>query len=279
MSAVAQVELIQFGNIMFSSALAFLYYDHLLTSGAEVRLMWCTKNRSLSKYMFLFNRYFAFFGNMFAAYSVFSSSLSISSCQSLVLYHQIFMGLTQATVACILTLRVYALYNHHRILLISFLGYILLGLAATISFLINNHSKSSNITYVNPGCRNLSPDMSSAATVAAGWEGILLIDIVLFALTMWKAHYTHLQLVNTSRIGVSLFAVVVRDGSIYFLIMASLNLVNIITFYIPGNVNGNLSAFVGCLAVTLMSHMILGFHCCYQSIANVEICISLESRN
>ncbi|KAJ4470177.1 hypothetical protein J3R30DRAFT_3712028 [Lentinula aciculospora] len=95
--------------------------------------------------------------------------------------------------------------------------------------------------------------------MAVGWEGILLIDTILFALTLWKAYHSRLP-VGTSRVGVSLFAVVVRDGSVYFLIIASLNLVNIVSFYIPGRFQGNISAFVGCLSVTLMSRMMLDLH-------------------
>ncbi|KAJ3865355.1 hypothetical protein EV359DRAFT_80578 [Lentinula novae-zelandiae] len=42
--------------------------------------------------------------------------------------------------------------------------------------------------------------------------------------------------------------------------MASLNLVNIISFYTPGRLQGNFSNFVGCISVTLMSRMMLDLH-------------------
>ncbi|KAJ3768373.1 hypothetical protein FB446DRAFT_280586 [Lentinula raphanica] len=76
-SVESELEYVQLGNILFSSALAFLYYDHLLTLDAESRLIW-KRSRNSSRYLFLFNRYFAFFGNIVAAVSLYSSSLSSS---------------------------------------------------------------------------------------------------------------------------------------------------------------------------------------------------------
>ncbi|KAJ3931243.1 MAG: hypothetical protein NXY57DRAFT_1008362 [Lentinula lateritia] len=256
MSTASELEYIQFGDILFSSALVLLYYDHLLTLDAEIRLIW-KRSRNSSRYLFLFNRYLAFFGNIAAAYPVYSSSLTLSSCRYLVLYHRIFIALTQAIVTGILILRVYALYGCRRWFLVCFLGVLALGTATSIILVTVNGLSTSNLTSLSQGCRNVSSN--AGAKMAIGWEGILLLDTILFALTLWKGYHHRLP-IGTNRLGVSLFAVVVRDGSIYFFIMASLNLVNIISFYTPGRLQGNFSNFVGCISVTLMSRMMLDLH-------------------
>ncbi|GAW04493.1 hypothetical protein LENED_006288 [Lentinula edodes] len=201
MSTASELEYIQFGDILFSSALALLYYDHLLTLDAEIKLIW-KRSRNSSRYLFLFNRYLAFFGNIAAAYPVYSSSLTLS-------------------------VRIW-----------NFTGILILR--------VNRYK---HYFTVNGG----GPKM------AIGWEGILLLDTILFALTLWKGYHHRLP-IGTNRLGVSLFAVVVRDGSIYFFIVASLNLANIISFYTPGRLQGNFSNFVGCISVTLMSRMMLDLH-------------------
>ncbi|THU85887.1 hypothetical protein K435DRAFT_805541 [Dendrothele bispora CBS 962.96] len=88
------------------------------------------------------------------------------------------------------------------------------------------------------GCHAV-PDVKNVANLegAAGWEAIFLFDTLLFVMTILRAHKIQKELDVTSlKIGnrPSLLSIVVRDGSIYFAAMASANLLNIITFYIPG---------------------------------------------
>ncbi|KAJ3905901.1 hypothetical protein F5879DRAFT_921065 [Lentinula edodes] len=220
----------QFGDILFSSALgAFNLLSQFIIHNlepvdAEIKLIW-KRSRNSSRYLFLFNRYLAFFGNIAAAYPVYSSSLTLS---------RIFIALTQAIVTGILILRVW--------FLVCFLGVLALGTATSIILVTVNGLNTSNLT--------------GGPKMAIGWEGILLLDTILFALTLWKGYHHRLP-IGTNRLGVSLFAVVVRDGSIYFFIVASLNLANIISFY---RLQGNFSNFVGCISVTLMSRMMLDLH-------------------
>ncbi|THU90227.1 hypothetical protein K435DRAFT_864513 [Dendrothele bispora CBS 962.96] len=93
------------------------------------------------------------------------------------------------------------------------------------------------------------PDVKNAARGAAGWEAHFLFDTLLFVMTILRAQKIRKELDITSlRIGnrSSLLSIVVRDGSIYFAAMASVNLVNIITFYILGPSNkGAFAPLVG----------------------------------
>ncbi|KIK52290.1 hypothetical protein GYMLUDRAFT_265491 [Collybiopsis luxurians FD-317 M1] len=284
MLSITQFESIQLANIMFSSALGFLYYDHLLTLDAEVRLIW-TRPKNMSRYLFFINRYLSFFGNIVSAVSLFSTSLSVSRCRSFELFHEIFLTFTQGLVTSLLTLRVYALYGCNKIFLSVVLGLIVLGVIASVCIsILNRNSPSESTTSFHQGCHVLL-SRDGAAKTAVAWEGILGVDTVLFLATLWKAYHNRLR-PDVASLGVSLFAIVVRDGSIYFLIITSLNLANIISFYvsipsfsipsspslpssnivlllstqIPGRIQGNLSSFVSCFSVTLMSRMMLDLH-------------------
>ncbi|KAF5381416.1 hypothetical protein D9757_009081 [Collybiopsis confluens] len=258
MTLAPEFESVQLADMMFSSALGFLYYDHLLTLDAEIRLIW-TRPKNTSRYLFFFNRYFAFVGNILAAISLYSTPFSMSVCRTFELCHSIFLTLTQGLVTSLLALRVYALYGCNKIFLFVAMGGILLGIFASVTIaIINKNSPSESTTSYEQGCHVLESHTEASHTAIA-WECIVVLDTLLFLATLWKAYQYRLR-PDVARLGVSLFAVVVRDGSIYFLIMASLNLVNIISYYTPGRVQGNLASFVSCLSVTLMSRMMLGLH-------------------
>ncbi|KAF9070479.1 hypothetical protein BDP27DRAFT_1446969 [Rhodocollybia butyracea] len=253
MADISEIDSVRLANMLFASALVILFYDHLLTLDSEIRLLW-RRPRNAGGYLFFVNRYFAL-GNIVPAISLFSTSFSPSSCQSLELYHQVFQSITQGIVTALFALRVYALYGLKKTVLIIFMGIAILGAVTSISLSFVGRDES---TPSDLGCHILL-NSSNAASIAIGWEGLLIVDSILFAMTMRKAYQTHFSL-SGIKVGRSLLSVIIRDGSIYFLIMALLNVVNIITLHISGPLQGNLSAFVGCLSVTLMSRMILNLH-------------------
>ncbi|KAJ3825724.1 hypothetical protein F5880DRAFT_1610878 [Lentinula raphanica] len=231
MSTASELEYIQLGNFLFSSALAFLYYDHLLTLDDEIQFIW-KRAGSTSRYIFLLNRYFAFFGNMVAAYSMFSSSSTPS-----------WKPAKASPSTGILTLRVYALYGGHFLFFACFLAMLVLGTITSITLTIV--AGSSAVTLTSQGCRNVASNVNNGATMAIGWEGILLFDMILFAMTLWKAYQNRGSTPYIGNKRVSTFSLLVRDGAVYFLIIASLNLANIISFHIPGRFQGNFSALMG----------------------------------
>ncbi|KAK7455230.1 hypothetical protein VKT23_011103 [Stygiomarasmius scandens] len=57
---------------------------------------------------------------------------------------------------------------------------------------------------------------------------------------------------------VSLMQVLIADGSLYFVVMALANLINILTFYLAEPAfRGGLSSFASCISVTMMSRLML----------------------
>ncbi|KIK52286.1 hypothetical protein GYMLUDRAFT_969671 [Collybiopsis luxurians FD-317 M1] len=161
----------------------------------------------------------------------------------------------QGIVTAIFALRVYALYGQRKIILVIFMTVAILGTATSIILTFFSQDPS---TPPDQGC-HLFLSSADASKVAIGWEGLLIVDSLLFSLTLRKA-YQICRENGTVWIGKSLLFVFFRDGSIYFLIMTLCNVANIISLHIPGPLQGNLSAFVGCLSVILMSRMILNLH-------------------
>ncbi|KAF8874537.1 hypothetical protein BD779DRAFT_251463 [Infundibulicybe gibba] len=61
--------------------------------------------------------------------------------------------------------------------------------------------------------------------------------------------------------GLTLITLLLRDGAIYFAVMALSNLANILTFYLCGPfLRGGLSTFSTSISVTIMSRLILNLH-------------------
>ncbi|KAF9061371.1 hypothetical protein BDP27DRAFT_1406711, partial [Rhodocollybia butyracea] len=252
-----QLESVFLEDIVFLLSITILYYDHFLTLDKEIQFIW-KRPRNSSSYLFFINRYFAFFGNIAGCISLFIPSLSSSSCQSFELYDRLFRSITQGIVTALLSLRVYALYECRRSLLIIFMSIAVLGTGASIIVAVLNPEAS---TQLDQGCHTL-PGSQNATKTAIGWEGLFVFDLFIFGMIMRKAYQMRgfEEDVQTIR-RKSLRSVIVRDGSVYFIMMALANLGNIVTFYASGSFQkGSLTTFAGCLSVTLMSRLMLNLH-------------------
>ncbi|KIK65870.1 hypothetical protein GYMLUDRAFT_38363 [Collybiopsis luxurians FD-317 M1] len=237
-------------------AFTFLYYDHLMTLKDEIRLIWNRPN-TLSSYFFFINRYFSFFGNI----GVLLSILFTTSCSAWTMYQEIFHALAQVIVASLLTLRIYALYDRNKRLLMILSGMVFGGVVlAIITDLISSSTKLPS-SIPAAGCHDIL-DLKNAALVAVGWEILFLYDVLLFGMTLRKAYLAKYH-TGISRFGrVSLFSVVIRDGTIYYAIMCLFNFLNVFTFYITGNsfLSAPFSSIASCMSVTLTSRLMLHLH-------------------
>ncbi|KAJ3819928.1 hypothetical protein F5880DRAFT_1673758 [Lentinula raphanica] len=100
------------------------------------------------------------------------------------------------------------------------------------------------------------------SVVSMGWELVLFYDTLLFSMTLLKAYQARFQPQIKEFNKLSLFRIIVQDGSIYFGIMVLTNFTNVLTFYVSGStlLRGTLSPFASCTSVTLMSHLMLHLH-------------------
>ncbi|TFK47498.1 hypothetical protein OE88DRAFT_1738417 [Heliocybe sulcata] len=234
-------------------ALVILYYDHMLTLSAEVTFIW-KPGLSLAKLLFLANRYLSFFANM--ALMCFSyRGFPAEICGQLSTFHQLAIIASQVIVSLVLVLRTYALYGRSRRVLFFILavGFILLSLIAWSAL------NQEDVTVLIPSCIYAATS-ATAQRLALAWEALVLFDTMIFGLTLRQAlarGSSSLRLKDVSRI----MSVVLWDGSMYFALMALVNLANILSFYLaPPIFKGVLSSFANAFSVTLVSRLMLHLH-------------------
>ncbi|KAF5385591.1 hypothetical protein D9757_006752 [Collybiopsis confluens] len=237
-------------------AATILYYDHLLTFGTDLcRLQKLTAN---IMHLQILNYFFSGSDPETPAATCSSSIdisrflatlecscpsssprfrsriLSLSSCSAWNIFQELFHALVGLIVAVLLTMRVYALYDCNKRLLIFLTGLMLVGIGSSVAADMLASSTKIPPSIPNTGCHDLL-DLKNAAVVVIGWEMLFLYDSLLFILTLRKAHQAWRLTPGLQYFrGTSLFAVVVRDGTIYFAIMALCNLMNVVAFYVSG---------------------------------------------
>ncbi|KAJ3709678.1 hypothetical protein C8R42DRAFT_413207 [Lentinula raphanica] len=105
-------------------------------------------------------------------------------------------------------------------------GFTLGGLAIFAIFF----GQSSQSVLTSTGCHT-QLTLITSIQVAAAWEALFLYDSILFIMTLHKAYKTRHDL-RQERLRIPLVVIILRDGSIYFGVMALANLINISTFYV-----------------------------------------------
>ncbi|KAF8881203.1 hypothetical protein BD779DRAFT_1788338 [Infundibulicybe gibba] len=210
-------------NYFHIFAVSFLYYDHIITSGNEIDYLW-KRPKSASAYWFFLNRYFAFFGNISVTVLGFTA-LSPQSCKQYSLFRQVLLIANQVLVCILLTLRIYALYGC-SIRVLAYMvgsGAVLLGVSVWVLF-----GQKSAPAEQSSGC-HIALSSETAIRLASAWEALFIYDTILFCLTLGKTWRARAAI---TRMRVSIIALILRDGAIYFAVMALANLANILTFYV-----------------------------------------------
>lgn len=235
-------------------AMTILYYDHLVTFRDEVNLIWGRRKMS-GAYCFFANRYLAFFGNIVVAVC-YSYPLSPSACRSYGLFRQLLLLVTQVLVGVLLTLRIYALYRCSKRILAFMVGCGAILIGVSCSSLLGQKSEVADPA---TGC-HVGLSKNTSIHLAIAWEALFVYDTLVMFMTLYKSYRSryHDPLVRTH---VPLVWLIVRDGSMFFAVMALANLANILTFYFAGTfVRGGLSTFASCISVTMMSRLMLNLH-------------------
>jgi len=206
-----------------------LVYEYLLTLQREVSGFWGTR-LTWASFFFYVNRYSPLFGNLpilIQYYSTTTDPDKLPLCRVFRAYHQYFALLSQVLVAVMLIMRTFALYERNKKIL-AFTILVTLG-AFTFAvwiLLTGNDVDTLSAQIAAFGCP-LGTSHSKSLRLAAAWSGMLIFDVTIFGLTLFKA----LRL-NTRR--GNLLTVLIRDGSVYFALMIASNAFNIGT-YTMGN--------------------------------------------
>ncbi|KAK7046507.1 hypothetical protein R3P38DRAFT_2874099 [Favolaschia claudopus] len=226
--------------------LTVLYFDHLLTLGMEIELLW-RRRTSFSAYWFFVNRYFGLFSTVAVSALPFVNG-SEKACRHYSLFREIVLVVTQTIAGIIMIIRVYALYGKDRRVLCAALvaGSCVIGVSV-FSF-VGQHAVHIKVT---GGCHYHLPKSTYVHDWLAGsWEGLFAFDTFIFLLTLYNAFNTWRRIAPSQ----NLYTLVVRDGGI----MALANLANIATYYPVSP--GSLTTFANCISVTMISRLILNLH-------------------
>ncbi|KAJ7041529.1 hypothetical protein C8F04DRAFT_144275 [Mycena alexandri] len=214
--------------------LAFLYWDHFISFDDEVRFLW-KKANTRSTYYFFVNRYLAFFGDL-----VITLLLLVNQC----------------VVCVLLTLRIYALYGLDKRVYIGLLGFGVILLGISCWALIGRSGVPEPNTV---GC-HIAISQNLGAYFAVPWEALFLYDVVIFLALFYKSLQTRAESPLMWR-RTPILGLLIRDGAIYFAIMACVNLANIVTYFIAEPLlRGCLSTLCSCMSVTLTSRLMLNMH-------------------
>ncbi|KAJ3558190.1 hypothetical protein NM688_g1072 [Phlebia brevispora] len=269
---------IQIHNALHLLGIVILYYDHSITFDEEYRYIWQNKWSGAS-WLFFVNRYFAFAANIavnvgnFAQFrsdqrcvcrpksipcrlyeAVAKLMNSSCSCSDFSLYRQIVLIVSQVIVCINLLLRTYALYGRDKRIM-----YLILSVGFTLASLAcwSVVGQKSDVSIVD-GC-HIASSRLSAIHIAVAWEALFAYDIMIVTLTLLKTYKERIRLRPEHRR--DLVSLIVRDGAIYFAVMACANFANTITFYLLAPaLRGVLSTFASAVSVTMMSRLMLNLH-------------------
>uniref|UniRef100_A0A0W0EX04 DUF6533 domain-containing protein n=1 Tax=Moniliophthora roreri TaxID=221103 RepID=A0A0W0EX04_MONRR len=90
-------------------SISILFWDHIITFGKELELIWIHP-KSRSSILFLAFRYFSLASNLIVTAFLGLDNWSIEVCSHYSLFRQVILFVSQAAVCSLLTLRLYALY-------------------------------------------------------------------------------------------------------------------------------------------------------------------------
>ncbi|KDR79152.1 hypothetical protein GALMADRAFT_137042 [Galerina marginata CBS 339.88] len=255
-----------------ASYFAIIYYDYLLTLPAEYSRYWTGKRKiSFASIMFYLNRYLTFLGHIPVILQVFwaesdASHIELSTrhhCQGLILppdscvgltkFHKYLVSIGNIVIGVCLILRTYALYGRTWRILAA-LGTVA---AAEIIYTLYQMWKGTSTPYTMPpgsgflGCL-LPVNEPSSSQLGHLWIGLLLFDVLIFVLTLYKA-------LTGFRDGVSsVLNVILRDGTMYFGVMIIAAIVGILDFRLfSPYIRGITASYGNALSSVMVSRLML----------------------
>ncbi|THH18674.1 hypothetical protein EW146_g2338 [Bondarzewia mesenterica] len=186
--------------------------------------------------------------------------IRFQSCRLYALFRQLLIVANQVVVCFLLIMRTYALYGRSAKIfaLLLTIGLVMVAIASWALV-----GQSSDVVPNVQGC-HLTMSDATGIRVAVAWEEEFVLDMIIFGLTVART-YQHRDVRTWSRgmgpRNTGLMQLFLRDGALYFVMMALANLLNILTFYLaPPILKGVLSTFSTCISVTMMSRLMLNLH-------------------
>ncbi|KAJ7205331.1 hypothetical protein B0H12DRAFT_457149 [Mycena haematopus] len=230
-------------------------YEYILTFQLEVSRYWGT-GLTWGTAFFYLNRYSALFGTVPLLYGISlitTDPSQVGVCKGLQHYHEYFALLSQILVAVMLIMRTYALYERNKYVLASMVCVTLCVIGFALYILLRGTGRDTldpRLKALALGCPAPTPHDMNIRTGAA-WGGMLVFDVMIFLLTIYKALWYDRRRRN-------LFSVMFRDGSVYFGIMIAVNIGNIITYTQGGPIiSGSGTTFVNVVSSVMLTRLML----------------------
>jgi len=246
---------LDFDYYLYTASFVLLCYDHILTLSDEIEFFWKAKPSCITTF-FLATRYLCFFTNIPIALKSWLT-WSESTCNILIIYHDILAVIIQALVAFFLILRTYALVNRNKkvLLLLVSVTLIVVGLGSWAIATYTNASitpeGSSPIDSFSLGCIVMVSNLDGDR-LAIAWSGLLLFDSVVVTITVYQG----LGPIRAG--GHGIVKTLVRDGVLYYLVMAAAHLSNILT-YLLGDplIKGVVTTLANNISITMISRIMI----------------------
>ncbi|KAI6142701.1 hypothetical protein BKA82DRAFT_1000230 [Pisolithus tinctorius] len=235
------------------AALTFLLYDHLITLAEEVTYIWAHPKHA-SAILFFVNRYLGCFLAVTQTVMLFVI-MSPEVCIQYTHYRRVLIFMNQAIVCTLFIIRTYALYGGNKRLL-AFLLFTSLALASPVAWSLARQQGTSATNI--PGCQMIY-NTNTATHLAIPPEALCIFDTLIFVLTVYKTFKVGIR--SNAHSKPNLVMLLLRDGAIYFVIVAMVNLANILTFFVaPELLRGGLTIVSICIAITMVSRLMLNLH-------------------
>ncbi|KAL5514434.1 hypothetical protein ACEPAG_2522 [Sanghuangporus baumii] len=250
------------------ASITLLYFDHVITLPLEVRRIWCARFTGATV-LFLLNRYVPFFGYIPVVFGMFNPPWTITytrridvnlcprRCKKFAPFVGILSLISNIISAIILILRTYALYERALWVLI------VTGIFGAASVAVGAWSVNS----VDGELFNFQPIVVCVPMLIHNqglkfaWIMTFCFDFVVFGLTIART-YRYMKAQSRLHMESRLTVLLMRDGSIYFLVMSIVNAANYIlaarirnSFF--ASATGTNSIFANVISVTMISRLLL----------------------
>lgn len=242
------------GNDINLVSFVILYYDYALTLPAEVERFWSSRSLSWASSLFYVNRYLSLFGHIPVMIQYYWDSRRFNTreiCPALSSFHQYLAVAIQVMVGILLIMRTYALYERNIWVLLFICACGLTVIVFGTWSVAAGRSTEEDLTLPKIGC--VPPtDRADAYRFASAWTGMLLFDILIFSMTVYKS-------LRRGRGGDrTLLNIMLRDGAMYFGVMAIAGLANIVSFRLsPEYERGFITTFANVISSTMISRLML----------------------
>ncbi|KAJ7096601.1 hypothetical protein B0H15DRAFT_825705 [Mycena belliarum] len=248
--AQIQYHLIVSRHLVFAP-FSILIYDYALTFEQEVTRYWGT-SLTWGTLLFYINRYSALLGTVpIVVEYLLVTDDSNKICRGLQMYHQYFALMSQILVSVMLITRTYALHERNKLVLALMITVTVVAIINAMVLLLAIRSPNTLSPVLRSlGCPSASPHALSQRQ-AGGWSGMLVFDVMIFALTVYKS-------LKYGTRGGELFDLLFRDGAMYFGILIASNVINILTYTRGGPVlSGAATSFTNILSSVMLSRLML----------------------